>query len=180
MPLLCTAPLDDEILDVNGINITGMSVAEVGQVIHTCPEEFLATVRPITAHKKVHPPDVTRVNYVTVLPVLNSAKGETANFQIADAKLKSSSSDSLTDVGNYEDEDSSSPPPIPAHTKEMFQDPPGPEDDTLSLPASKVLRGLDNLVLTHSFSEATLSSQKPRRVHVYEDVRTNYLDVTLK
>ena len=142
--------VDDELLDVNGINITGMSVAEVGQVIRACPEEFLATVRPITAHKKVHPPDVTRVNYVTVLPVLSSTareadsikKGETATFQIADTNKLNSSCESLTDVGDYDDEDSSSPPPVPAHTQEMFLDPPSLEDNVSPQLASKVLRNL--------------------------------------
>lgn len=87
---------DDEILDVNGITITGMTVTEVGHVIRSCPDEFLATVRPITALRKLRPPpDITRVNYVTVLP----------NLLSPEPKAERNSSDSFDDVGNYDDED---------------------------------------------------------------------------
>lgn len=92
---------DDEILDVNGTCITGMTVTEVGQVICNCPDEFLATVRPITTLKKFRPPDVMRVNYTTILPnlVLQGSPEPKARLDMT------SSSDSLDDVGNYDDED---------------------------------------------------------------------------
>ena len=79
--------------------MSGMSVAEVGQVIRACPDEFLATVRPLTAHKKTHPPDVTRVNYVTVIPI------HTAPAALKGHDDLNSSSDSLADVGDYDDEE---------------------------------------------------------------------------
>ena len=83
---------------MNGITITGMSVTEVGQVIRSCPDEFLATVRPITTLRKLRPPDVTRVNYVTVLPNLLSRTSQ-------EPMAEGNSSESLDDVGNYDDED---------------------------------------------------------------------------
>lgn len=92
---------DDEILDVNAIRITGMTVAEVGQVIRNCPDEFLATVRPITTLRKIRPPDVTRVNYITILPNLLSRGSPEPKAELD----MTSSSDSLDDVTNYEDED---------------------------------------------------------------------------
>lgn len=95
---------DDEILDVNGVTITGMTVAEVGQAIRNCPGEFLATVRPLTALKKLRPPDVIRVNYVTVLPNLLSQDNPKADSPGA----QMTSSDSFDDVGNYDDEDEES------------------------------------------------------------------------
>ncbi len=37
---------------MNGVSLKGMSVAEVGGVIRSCPQEFIATVRPVSALKK--------------------------------------------------------------------------------------------------------------------------------
>lgn len=102
--ILCMSA-DDEILDVNGVTITGMTVAEVGQAIRNCPDEFLATVRPITTLKRLRPPDVIRVNYITVLPNLGSPQLARASGAGEDRVEITSSSDSLDDVGNYDDED---------------------------------------------------------------------------
>lgn len=113
---------------MNGVTITGMTVAEVGQVIHACPDEFLATVRPITALKRIRPPDTTRVNYVTVLPILgttgtNSEEGPKRSAMRGEL---SSPCDSLEDVSNYDDDDDydyddegSPPPPIPKQTEDI-------------------------------------------------------------
>ena len=115
---------DDELLDVNGVALSGMSIAEVGQVIRNCPDEFLATVRPITALKKLRPPDVKRVNYITVLPNLGRPLSDSAVTSFSNQGEMTSSTDSLDDVGNYDDEDesSSSPlatvPPVQAYTNQ--------------------------------------------------------------
>lgn len=122
--------LDDEILDVNGTTITGLTVAEVGKVIQSCPHEFLATVRPVTTLKKLRQSDNGRVNYVNILPNLGSklpASDSTGNINLGSKVSESvndpkdnlnapqfvmkvtseepSSDDSLDDVGNYDDED---------------------------------------------------------------------------
>ncbi len=130
--------LDDELLDVNGVTITGMTIAEVGKVIQGCPNEFLATVRPITTLKRIRQGDVSRVNYVTVLPNLGfklpvKASGESSTHKTLHAptfvmKVTSeepSSDDSLDDVGNYDDEEdlsgaerSPTPPSIHASSPE--------------------------------------------------------------
>lgn len=187
-------PADDELLDVNGVSITGMSVAEVGQVIRTCPKEFLATVRPLTAHKRVRPPDVTRVNYVTVLPILNSAGKETSSSsegkETAILKIRddlNSSCDSLADVGDYDDEEEDgSPPPVPVRTEDMLL------ENTQAPLTSKIWsRACGSTLIYFIPSQGSrnnmssvlevkdVPSERPRRVHVYEDVGTNYVDVAI-
>lgn len=103
--IYCYCCSDDELLDVNGVTITGMTIAEIGQVIRNCPEEFLATVRPITALRKHPPSDATRVNYVTVLPNLSSSKASANPATRINDRAEFSSCDSLEDVGNYDDEE---------------------------------------------------------------------------
>lgn len=102
----------------------GMSVAEVGGVIRSCPVEFLATVRPIAAYKKIRPPDVTRVNYVTVLPILDSARKEASSEggrETAIMKIRDELTSSCDSLDDYDDDDDdSSPPPVPAHTEDML------------------------------------------------------------
>ena len=114
-------PVDDELLDVNGITLTGMSVSEVGKVIHDCPEEFLATVRPITALKKLQPPDVIRISYVTVLPNLAgscSHQDKDGAFTTRESEL---SNVSLDDVGDYDDDGTNgSLPPLPSWTRDAM------------------------------------------------------------
>ena len=123
---LCFVYLDDELLDVNGVSITGMTVAEVGKVIQSCPDEFLATVRPITTLKRIRTNDVSRVNYVTILPNLGSTQPvssttpsdmtDSPTFVMKVTSEEPSSDDSLEDMGFYGDENDlsgseNSPPP---------------------------------------------------------------------
>ena len=59
---------DDELLDVNGESMAGKSVADVGTVIHNCPDKFLAIIRPVSAlkkHHRRHATNIQRVNYAT-------------------------------------------------------------------------------------------------------------------
>jgi hypothetical protein len=96
-----------------------MTVAEVGTVIRSCPDEFLATIRPIIALRKLRPPDVTRVNYVTVLPNLMSRSSPEPEFVGKDTIV---TSDSLDDVSTYDDEDEAlevegPPSPLPGKLK---------------------------------------------------------------
>lgn len=60
--------IDDELLDVNGISVARKSVAEVGKLIHSCPNEFVAIVRPVSALKQYRPHHATQhANYATRL-----------------------------------------------------------------------------------------------------------------
>ena len=58
----------DEILDINGTTITGLQVSEVAEVIRSSPEEFLATVKPITAVRKGQKAETSKVTYSELLP----------------------------------------------------------------------------------------------------------------
>ena len=130
------------------MTITGMTVAEVGKVIQGCPGEFLATVRPITTLKRIRQSDVSRVNYVTVLPNLgsklpasdsasdSSTPKQSLNTPMFVMKVTSeepSSDDSLDDVGNYDDEDdlsgaekSPTPPPVQTDSPQTGETPTSP------------------------------------------------------
>ena len=113
--------IDDELLDVNGTNLSGMTVAEVGQVIRNCPTEFIATVRPITSLKRLRPPEDRRISYVTVLPYPASAA-----MNLHPPTQVPILEDSLEDMGNYDDEDEEDiPPPLPVWTEDVLAvDPP--------------------------------------------------------
>ena len=71
-PLLPPLPLGDEILDIHGSTVTGLAVAEVVVIIRAAPEQFLATVRPITALKKGHVQDTGRITYSDIVPQASS------------------------------------------------------------------------------------------------------------
>lgn len=103
-----------------------MTIAEVGQVIQGCPEQFLATVRPITALKKIRPANVTRVNYVTVIPNLGvPPTNKILSSQSSGTDSELQSDDSLDGdpvegspplmLEDIHAEEGGGSPPIPAH-----------------------------------------------------------------
>ena len=59
--------LGDEFLDIHGSSVTGLAVSEVVVIIRAAPDQFLATVRPITALKKGHVQDTGRITYSDIL-----------------------------------------------------------------------------------------------------------------
>ena len=66
---LTPSPLTgDEVLDIHGSAVTGLSVSEVVAIIRAAPDEFLATVKPFTALKKGHKADTTPIIYCTIQP----------------------------------------------------------------------------------------------------------------
>lgn len=101
-----------------------MTLAEVGKVIRSCPDEFLATVRPITALKKLHPRDISRSNYVTIVPneVATPRSSSEQNPPHFLMKENNTHTGSLEDVGNYDDEEEGEelPPPVPLRTGEAL------------------------------------------------------------
>lgn len=119
----------DEILDIHGTPVTGLTVKEVVEVIKSVPEEFLATVRPITALKrKVQPSDTSRTMYSTIVPQTPTGSEDSTPpaFVINDPSV-TPSSDELEDCGNYDDEDDGdTPPPLPPRTEDalIIVDPP--------------------------------------------------------
>jgi len=83
----------DEILDIHGTTITGLQVAEVAEVIKSAPEEFLATVKPITALKKGQKAETSRVTYSEILPQespQSDASGLVANGNVVSNFLPTS------------------------------------------------------------------------------------------
>lgn len=61
----------DEILDIQGTPVTGLQVQEIGEIIKKAPDEFLATVRPLTVLKRSLPDD-TPIIYSTITPMSTS------------------------------------------------------------------------------------------------------------
>lgn len=119
----------DEILDIHGTTVTGLTVNEVAEVIKKVPEEFLATVRPITALKRIIAPDTSRTQYSTIVPAqpsISNHDNEPPAFAISDPVM-TPSNDELEDCGNYDDEDDGdTPPPLPPRTEDalIIVDPP--------------------------------------------------------
>lgn len=108
---------------MNGVALSGLTVAQVGQVIRMCPDEFLATVKPITALKKVRPPDVARVNYVTVVPILglsSSTADSSCSESSRTATMAEYASDDSVDDGEEDEGSPGPPPPIPPQTDDIF------------------------------------------------------------
>jgi len=107
--------------------VTGLSIAQVADVIRNVPEEFLATVRPITALKKGAQVDTTRSHYATIVPqVQASVNNVSPSFGISGSGSVPSC-DELEDCGNYDDEeDDDVPPPLPPRTEDalIIVDPP--------------------------------------------------------
>ena len=116
--------------------VTGLQVSEVVEVIKKSPEQFLATVRPITALTKGQKADISSVTYSEIVPVATNyapPRNEIRKISpLAEQKHlrmtpQSSPTPSLEDVGNYDDEDEGDiPPPLPPRTEDalILVDPP--------------------------------------------------------
>ena len=136
--------VDDEILEVNAVSLKGMSVMEVGGVIRNCPNEFLATVRPVSALKKYHR-DAPRGSYATRMANFN-----TFTSPVSPPKSQSASSATSTNLPSHQDNSSSNSngfpketsintpalsirPPTPDHTHPAQADATPPPPDSASL-----------------------------------------------
>ena len=123
----------DQILDIHGTSVSGLQVAEVVEIIKKAPNQFLATVRPITALTKDHQADTSSVTYSEIVPQslpVKERKSEASSGARKDALrpvFDHSPTPSLEDVGNYDDEDEGdTPPPLPPRTEDalILVDPP--------------------------------------------------------
>lgn len=124
---VCVWVVDDELLDVNGVSLKGMSVTEVGAVIRSCPQEFLATVRPVSALKKYRT-DAPRGSYARRManfntfthPVSTPVSNQTSNHY------------SNTQHPTINTPSLSIRPPTPDHTPSAVEDDATPPPDFTS------------------------------------------------
>lgn len=113
----------DEFVDIHGKAVSGMTVAQVVEVIKAAPEVVIATVRPITVLKKFQLTDTSRSHYSTILPQTTpNEEPNGAKAVVTHDPVRSTSHDAdLDDVGNYDDEDDGdAPPPLPPRTEDAF------------------------------------------------------------
>ena len=124
----CHVTSGDEILDIHGTTVTGLTVTQVAEVIKKVPDEFLATVQPITALKKGAQVDTARTNYSTIVPQQPpSPHGNKPPAFLIEQSDATPSFDELEDCGIYDDEDDGdTPPPLPPRTEDalIIVDPP--------------------------------------------------------
>ena len=124
--------LGDEFVDIHGKSVSGMTVAQVVEVIKGAPDVVIATVRPITVLKKFQQIDTSRTQYSTILPQTtpSDARNGAKTFVIhhdTPSPMPASADPDLDDVGNYDDEDDGdAPPPLPPRTEDalILVDPP--------------------------------------------------------
>lgn len=69
--------IGDELLDIHGTPVTGLSVADVVEIINNSPIEFLATVRPVTSVHKALKQDFSRINYADIVHFRPRSNGST-------------------------------------------------------------------------------------------------------
>ncbi len=111
----------DEILDIHGTSVTGLTIKEVAEVIKNVPYEFLATVRPITALKRRAAPDTSRTVYSTIVPQTPTGSHDNQPAFAINDPATTPSCDELEDCGNYDDEDDGDmPPPLPPRTEDAL------------------------------------------------------------
>ena len=71
----------DELLDIHGVALSGLSVTEVVDIIRDAPTEFLATVRPVTSVRKALQRDFREIKYADIVHFKNGAPN--GNHRIA-------------------------------------------------------------------------------------------------
>lgn len=111
-----------------------MQVSEVVEVIKQVPNQFLATVRPLTSISKNKVIDTGSVNYSEIRvvsqiavpshppPVIPEILISEEPVVTSPTNLDCSPSPSLDDVGYYDDdeEEEDTPPPVPPRTEEAL------------------------------------------------------------
>jgi len=108
--------IGDEILDIHGTTVTGKSVDEIVQIIRECPDEFLATVRPVVSVRKPNDPQIIeglrqKTNYSKLIFPGSQPADETPDEEDIHEALECVQEEAPL---------SPSPPPIPPHTKESY------------------------------------------------------------
>lgn len=140
--------------------MTGKTVDEIVQIIRECPDEFLATVRPLVSVRRANDPRILeglhqKTNYSKlVLPNSQATNGEAPDEEDINEALEC-----------VQDSDSPSPPPIPPHTKESY-----------------ILLESVNTLNNHGTTDKPWSNGSnkviQRRPHVYEEVDIDNLRTT--
>lgn len=69
--------IGDELLDIHGDSLSGLTVAEVVEIIHHAPTEFLATVRPVISVHKALKQDFSKTNYADIVHFKSDSNGST-------------------------------------------------------------------------------------------------------
>ena len=112
--------IGDEILEIHGTTVTNKSVDEIVQIIRECPDEFLATVRPLVSVRKPNDPQILeglhqKTNYTRLFFPDSQATDR-------DPPDEEDINEALECVQDNESAPplSPSPPPIPPHTKESY------------------------------------------------------------
>ena len=107
-------------MEIHGTTVTNKSVDEIVQIIRECPDEFLATVRPLVSVRKHNDPRVVeglnqKTNYTKVFfPDSQTADGDPPDDEDINEALECArDSDLVTPL-------SPGPPPIPPHTEESY------------------------------------------------------------
>ena len=127
---MACSTIGDEFVDIHGKSVSGMTVAQVAEVIKAAPEVVIATVRPITVLKKFQQSDTSRSHYSTILPQATpttQSNGSTTLPSRFVSPPPTPNDADLDDVGNYDDEDDGdAPPPLPPRTEDalILVDPP--------------------------------------------------------
>ena len=144
----------DEILEIHGTTVTNKSVDEIVQIIRECPDEFLATVRPLVSVRKPNDPQILeglhqKTNYTKIFfPESQATDGDPPDEEDITEALECVQDNEPAPTL------SPSPPPIPPHTKESY-----------------ILLEAVNNHTTHDYKPVSNGMDKlKRRPHVYEEI----------
>lgn len=141
--------------------MTGKTVDEIVQIIRECPDEFLATVRPVVSVRKPNDPRILeglhqKTNYSKIiLPDSQATSGESPDEEDIDEALECVQDGPL----------SPSPPPIPPHTKESY----------ILLESVNTLN--HHAVTTDTKPSSNGVNMMKRRPHVYEEIEPKFVPV---
>lgn len=152
--------IGDEILEIHGTTVTNKSVDEIVQIIRECPDEFLATVRPLVSVRKPNDPQILeglhqKTNYTRLFfPESQATDGDPPDEEDINEALECVQDESAPPL-------SPSPPPIPPHTKESY----------ILLESVNTL----NNHTGHDHKPVNNGTDKlKRRPHVYEEIDTKF------
>ena len=173
--------IGDEILEIHGITVTNKSVDEIVQIIRECPDEFLATVRPLVSVRKPNDPRILEgLHQKTNYTRLFFPDSQTTDREPPDEE---DITEALECVQDNESAPplSPSPPPIPPHTKESYI----LLESVNSLNSHtghdykhpyKSIEAVDtNSHADHDYKPTSNGTDKlKRRPHVYEEIDTKF------
>ena len=113
--------IGDEILEIHGTTVTNKSVEEIVQIIRECPDEFLATVRPLVSVRKPNDPQILeglhqKTNYAKMF----FSDSQATDGDPVDEEDINEALECVQDNNESAPPLSPGPPPIPPHTKESY------------------------------------------------------------